>query len=188
MGRRGRPKKQNVVRFPCGKIKEEAPPFNMQGVREAIKVVDNKVTHLFERVPALQALFDEGRIREHQRLGCELYIDLVIRYRRAIEARSGPKQSSPEGAKGGTPVPWELLTTLEQARIEAVEDDYDKLFVKLCQKRPLQIKRALDLVCLDNQYPNRVDHDSHGRTELDWLRVAADDVAEFFGLETRKRA
>jgi hypothetical protein len=187
--RRGRPKKENVIRFPSGDVKEEPldAPFNMIGIAEKEVAHEGKLLHLRKRVPELERLYDEGYIREHQKIAGERYIDLVTRYRRAIEARDGPKHSSPAGYTGGTTRGWDLLTDGEQEALISIEDKYDALFVQIL-KHPVKCKRALDAVCLDNLQVDRIDRDHTNRTELDWFRVATDEVADFYGLETRKRA
>jgi hypothetical protein len=188
MTKRGRPKKQNVVRFPSGDVKEEPfEPYNMNGVAEKEVVHGGKILQLRTRMPELERLWDEGYIREHQRIAGERYIDLVIRYRWAIEARDGPKHSRPAGYTGGTARGWDLLSDQEQEALISIEDKYDALFVMIL-KHPIKCKKALDRVCLDNLCLDRIDRDHTNRTELDWFRVATDEVAEFFGLETRKRA
>ena len=69
MARRGRPKRENVVRFPNGEIKQEMldQPFNMTGVdRRVYRDETNREVTRFERSTALMRLFGLKLIDEHE--------------------------------------------------------------------------------------------------------------------------
>ena len=157
-----RPRKPNVERYPNGDIKEEIlpPPFNMAGIAEKEIVHGGKILQLRKRVSELERLFDEGRIREYQRLAGEWYASLIRRYRIFIGAPSAvAKVSQPEGPQGGTPIDPDLLEIeLQKALQEDYEKlwrEYDKVFVLLVDRfNGISIKRAVDSLCLDDVLNN----------------------------------
>lgn len=185
MAKKGRPKKDNVERFPCGDIKEEilAPPFNMAGIAEKEVVHEGKILQLRKRVSELERLYDEGRIREHQRIAGEKYADLVRRYRIQIIGAPPPdaKVCKPEGIGGYTDVDMECLDIERQKAIqednERLRKWYDGAWLCLVDRYDgIAIKRAVDNLCLRDE-----------STNLNAARVGLDLLAVYFGLETRRR-
>lgn len=186
MARRGRPCKDNAVRKPCGESTGEEvipPPFNMAGVAEKEIVHDHKLVRLRKRVPELERLYDDGRIREHQRIAGERYANLIQRYRRQIlgSPPAEAKTSKLEGARGYDDVDIELLDIERQKAImednERLRRQYDAVWLCLVDRQDgITIKRAVDSLCLRDD-----------STSLNAARVGLDLLAEHFGLDTRRR-
>ena len=157
-----RPRKPNVERYPNGEIKEEIlpQPFNMAGIAEKEVVHEGKILQLRKRVSELERLFDEGRIREHQRLAGEWYTSFIRRYRVILEARKPyPAMRSFEGKSGISPTDYDLLTEEEKDHIaeeyKKICKEYDKLFTFLIERwNGISIKRAVDALCMDNVLTN----------------------------------
>lgn len=160
MARRGRPRKPDVERHPCGQPIDEPlpPPFNMESVAEKEVVYDQKIVRLRKRVPQLERLFDEGRIKEHLFMAGEQYITLVREYRQRLIAAPKPTAnvSRPEGLGGYEEIDLELLDIEQQKAIqranESLEDRYDAVWKLLVDRdKGIAIKKAVDKLCL---YPD----------------------------------
>jgi len=186
MARRGRPKKENAVRKPCGESTGEEiipPPFNMTGIAEKEVVHEGKILQLRKRVSELERLYDEGRIRERQRIAGERYADLVRRYRIHILGAPSPeaKVSQPEGPRGYDDVDMELLDIERQKAIqednERLRKCYDGAWLCLVDRFDgISIKRAVDNLCLRDD-----------SSSLSAARIGLNLLADYFGLEGVRR-
>jgi hypothetical protein len=185
--RRGRPKKENAVRKPCGESTGEEiipAPFNMAGVKDVEVVHEGKILHLRQRKPELQRLFEEGRLREHFRIAGEQYAQLVMDYRRSLDApKPNASVSRPEGRTGQEGNVWDAMAPDEQEALAGfcarLERRYDQVWVLLLDRfNGISVKRAVDALCLN-------DEGLHG----DRLELAKDGLkllAKHWGIEERK--
>ena len=184
-----RPRKDGP-RFPCGKPRpenKEDVPFNMDGVEQREVVLDQKLVLVHQRVPELQRLYEEGRLREHLRLAGERYIELVRQYRQDILGAPNPhaKIASMEIGYGHAEIDievWDIeVQKAWQAHVERLRDRYDEAFRALVRPyNGLMAKKTVDRLCLDNE-PIQI-------TDMDLLRVGLERLADVFGIEKKRAA
>jgi hypothetical protein len=126
-------------------------PFRSQGIEARERLIGNKLVTLLERTTELQRLLDSGSINQRLFLAAERYQGLVRRYRAVLEAPSpNSPVASPGGRRGHDRLDWDAMSIEQQDAMikdrREAQDSYDKVFLLLID--PIQIKRAVDCVCL----------------------------------------
>ena len=166
MARTGRPKKENVVRFPCGDIKEEIipPPFNMSGVDEEVfRDETNREARRYQRLSALGRLRKLGVIDEHELEAGKKFHALWDRARRHyLDAPNpNPKIGSLDRGFGHEP---DLSEEMIERGLRSKEA-YDAAY-KVIIECGVQVVTVIESVCFGDEVPWRLDYAKKGLSAL----------------------
>lgn len=160
VSKRGRPKKENVARYPCGKIDLRSDPRardvgEWNGMKEMVK------HHALNPAWTCQLwrLHHEGKLFSHQREAGDRYYELVKRYRNTINAPAPTaKVSKLERGYGRIEIDPEVLDVEQrkeyQDHLEKIQGQYDKLWKHLVERHSgIAITRALNHLVIDDLAP-----------------------------------
>ena len=183
MARTGRPRKENVVRFPCGDIKEEIipPPFNMElrGIEQrTIRDENNREVEVYESEPYLRALGRLSLLEDYQVRAGEEMTTLWLSMRRVALAALPPHPKVAKWERGFGHEPE--LTDDEVAKGLALQEEYDEAYDEL-KKCGLSSLVAVEAACFGEVLPWKL-----AEIRLDDLRKGLTALAVKFGYAVKK--